>query len=186
MNKQPEKTAQTRRTLIDAFWALAQKQGLHSVTISGIAKKAGYNRSTFYIYFSDLDDLLHHAEEEILADFRRQMGAALADGLPGDLSAASETVIKTLFQHNDKLFLLLGKDGDPSFLARLREEAAGLSRLIFRDREADPYREYVVAYVTSAFAGMLAYWHDTGKRLPIQDLAGISRTLATQGMKGFL
>ena len=52
MKKQPIQTAKTRQTMIDAFWELAAIQGIDKVTISGITKKAGLNRSTFYVYFT--------------------------------------------------------------------------------------------------------------------------------------
>lgn len=40
--------------MIDAFWNLAAEQSLDKVTVSAIAKRAGVNRGTFYVYFSDV------------------------------------------------------------------------------------------------------------------------------------
>ena len=54
MKKQPEKTAMTRQAIVDAFWVTAKLRGLHQVTISEITKRAGLNRGTFFVYFSDV------------------------------------------------------------------------------------------------------------------------------------
>lgn len=43
MKKQPEKTAQTKRCMINAFWELAEMHGMEHVTISAIMKSAGLN-----------------------------------------------------------------------------------------------------------------------------------------------
>ena len=65
MNQQPEKAELTKRAFIDAFWLLAKKQGLFRVTVSQVAKKAGYHRGTFYVYFDDINDLIISAENEV-------------------------------------------------------------------------------------------------------------------------
>ena len=184
MKKQPEQTAQTRRSMMDAFWMLAKARGLHGVTISEIAKVAGYNRGTFYVYFRDLDDLLQQAEDEILCVFREQMQAALANGITTDLPNASAKVIEMLCHYDDKLFLLLGKNGDANFLSKFRAEAAQLFQLAIHTPQPHPYQEYIVAYVTAAFTGLLTYWYDTGKKISMEELSMISRSLATKGLVG--
>lgn len=68
LKKQPEITAQTKQKLMDSFWMLASNKGIHRVTVSAVTKSAGVNRSTFYEYFSDIDELLEHSENEILLD----------------------------------------------------------------------------------------------------------------------
>ena len=59
MKKQPEKTAQTKQSMIDAFWVIAKKRGLINVTVGEITKYADLNRSTFYVYFSDISWQIH-------------------------------------------------------------------------------------------------------------------------------
>ena len=184
MKKQPEQTARTRQTLIDAFWALSKENGLGKTTISAITKKAGYNRGTFYVYFKDLDDLLQQAEDEILCVFREQMQAALANGITTDLPNASAKVIEMLCHYDDKLFLLLGKNGDANFLSKFRAEAAQLFQLAIHTPQPHPYQEYIVAYVTAAFTGLLTYWYDTGRKISMEELSIISRSLATKGLIG--
>ena len=68
MKKQPEKTARTKQNMIDVFWKLAEEKGFDKVTASALAKEAGVNRATFYSYFTDMDDLVFQAEEQILTD----------------------------------------------------------------------------------------------------------------------
>ena len=78
MNKQPERTARTKRNLADAFWSTAEEKGIRRVTVSDVTKSAGLNRGTFYEYYTDIPSLTEEAEEEILSELRQQMKTALA------------------------------------------------------------------------------------------------------------
>ena len=74
MKKQPEQTAQTRRKLMDSFWKLFCDDGIDRVTVGAVTKCAGYNRGTFYEYFTDVYDLLDQLEDELLGELRAQCG----------------------------------------------------------------------------------------------------------------
>ena len=90
MKKQPEKTAQTKQSMIDAFWVIAKKRGLINVTVSEITKYADLNRGTFYVYFSDMKDLRAQAEDEIIEDLHSKVWSVLEDKKFADIQAVSE------------------------------------------------------------------------------------------------
>ena len=54
MNKMPT----ARDCIVEAFLQLCQTLPCDKITVSQLTKKAGYNRSTFYAYFNNTDDLL--------------------------------------------------------------------------------------------------------------------------------
>ena len=58
MKKQPEKTAKTKQIFVDVFCKLYTQKPFEKILVQEITNKAGYNRSTFYEYFSDMYDLL--------------------------------------------------------------------------------------------------------------------------------
>lgn len=184
MKKQPEKTAQTKQSMIDAFWVIAKKRGLNNVTISEITKYADLNRGTFYVYFSDMNDLLAQAEDEIIEDLRSKVWTISEGKNFADLQAVSAKVIEVFGRYDDKLFLLLGKDGDPQFLDHVRKEASTIFNALMKQEEENPYQDYIIAYVTSAFTGLLQFWHETGKEISIAELSGLAHGMTLHGMLG--
>ena len=184
MKKQPEKTAQTKQSMIDAFWVIAKKRGLNNVTISEITKYADLNRGTFYVYFSDMKDLLAQAEEEIIDDLRSKVWSVFEDKNFADFRSVSAKVIEVFGGYDDKLFLLLGKDGDPQFLDHVRKEAATIFNSAMKLKEENPYQDYIIAYVTSAFTGLLQFWHETGKEISLAELSGLAHGMTLHGMLG--
>ena len=186
MKKQPEQTARTRQGMIDAFWELAAKQGLDKVTISAITKKAHLNRGTFYAYFTDIGDLLAQAEDDIILDLRKQIEKSISEGGFENYAVASRKMIDVFTRYNEKLFLLIGKNGDPTFIARVREIAAEVFRGLLQTANAIPYQDYVIAFATSALAGLLTYWHDNGRNISISELTAIIHGMITKGVSGLL
>lgn len=68
MKKQPQVTARTRRKLMNAFWEIYCEKGIHQITVGAVTKLAGYNRGTFYEYFSDIYDLLDQLEDTFIQE----------------------------------------------------------------------------------------------------------------------
>lgn len=186
MKKQPEQTAHTRQALIDAFWELAEKRGIDKVTISAITKKAHLNRGTFYVYFTDINDLLEQTEEEIIQDLRLQLENSIGEGGFENYEAASEKMVYVFTRYNEKLFLLIGKNGDPNFFARVREIAAEVFSNLLQTPKENPYKDYVIAFATSAFAGLLTYWHESGRNIGINELTAIIHATITKGVSGII
>ena len=184
MKKQPEKTAQTKQSMIDAFWVIAKKRGLNNVTISEITKYADLNRGTFYVYFSDMNDFLAQAEDEIIEDLRSKVWSVFEDKNFADFQAVSAKVIEVFGEYDDNLFLLLGKDGDPQFLDHVRKEAANVFNAVMKQEKENPYQDYIIAYVTSAFTGLLQFWHETGKEISLAELSGLAHRMTLHVMLG--
>lgn len=182
MNKQPEQTARTKQTLIDAFWELSKEVGIDKVTISAITKRSGYNRGTFYAYFTDIQDLLAQAEDDMIHDFQYKMKTAIRKDGCIEFETVLNKIVEGFTIYDDKFFLLIGKHGDANFLARIREESADMFRELFDPENQNPYREYFIAYSTSAFTGLLTYWHDSGRNISTQELANILYGLVTKGV----
>ncbi|MBQ9715375.1 MAG: TetR/AcrR family transcriptional regulator [Clostridia bacterium] len=182
VKKQPEKTAQTKQSLIDAYWQLAKQYGIKGVTVNAVALTAGLNRATFYAYFVDINELLCQAEEQILDVLQTNMQTALSNGLQVDFNEAIENVLRTLAKYDEKLFLLLGKNGDPNFVSSLRQRASVLFNLVFKNEKDSVYKDYVIAYATSALVGLLTYWHESGRKIGIDKVADICRNMTIGGL----
>lgn len=112
MNRQPERTERTRQALIDAFWQLYCEKKIEKITVKEIVGLAGYYRSTFYEYFSDVYDLLRQVEEQLLEDFRSAGRRAF---LSGSLEELIENVLQFYEKNGERLAILMGPGGDPMF-----------------------------------------------------------------------
>ena len=85
MKKQPERTALTRGTLINAFIKLSEKKPVNKISVSEICNVAGYNRSTFYQYFNDTHHLLSCIEDDLLLYIKDNVISQIGESHPEHL-----------------------------------------------------------------------------------------------------
>lgn len=70
MNKNESKYFNTAVRMDNALIALLEKKDIEYITIKEICDRAGVNRSTFYLHYENLSDLLKEATKLILDSFR--------------------------------------------------------------------------------------------------------------------
>ncbi len=165
---------------------MAQKNGLHNVTISDLMKKAGYNRGTFYVYFFDIADLLEQAEEDIIEELKSKMQATVKDLQVLDFEMLADKIVDTFTSYDDKLYLLLGSHGDGKFIAKVRNEMAQMFSTVFNLKENNEIKDYIIVFITSAFVGVLTRWYESGKQMEYTELVKVINTLATKGLSGIV
>ena len=64
---------------INAASELMENEGMESLTLRRVAKRAGYNSATPYNYFKDLDHLTVYASMKYFEDYNRNLARYLAD-----------------------------------------------------------------------------------------------------------
>lgn len=156
---------------LTAFWKLYEKKELEKISIRELCQTAGYNRTTFYVYYDDIYDLLDKAiesiflpiQEEIIRriDFSRALQVSAFGEIFLQALRKEDTHIELLFKRHH--YLLLGEKLKKEWMALLREKYSG--------REVDfSFLEYVLEYQLSAVMGVIKYWLQTGKKLSQQEL----------------
>lgn len=180
MNKQPEQTARTRQSIIDAFWALAEKQGVDKVTVCGVTKKSGISRATFYAYFLDMPDLIEQEEQKIIDSIKERI---LNEDPYDDPERFIQEVINISLPFSDRVLLLLNKNGDPNFYEKLKMGATEIFSSLFEFNKS-PYFEYIMVSEIASFIAILHLWYFGGKTTDIAELSRIFYTLTMHGIVG--
>ena len=65
MNKSESKYFNTALRMDEALIALLEKKDLEYITVKEICEKAGVNRSTFYLHYESIADLVNEAMESV-------------------------------------------------------------------------------------------------------------------------
>lgn len=113
--------SQTDDDLRQAFWRLYRDKGIDKISIRELTEKAGYNRGTFYLHYTDIHDLLQRVEDDLLDQVRDCVlgyDLSLSDADP---IALMQQVLELYHQNSEKMVVLFGPRGDPTFTLRLRE-----------------------------------------------------------------
>jgi len=184
MKKQPEVTAQTRQNLIDAFWSLYCEKRIEKITVKEITNKAGYNRGTFYEYFTDVYDLLDQIEQSLVPALNELPPINMQNE---DMEIPLNMFMK-LYEQNSKYYsVLLGDNGDPSFASKLKNATKPTLKQAFFTSNIDPIEfDFVLEYILSSMIGIMSYWFRENKVLPVEKLIALIGELTENGVQKYL
>ncbi|WP_028559681.1 TetR/AcrR family transcriptional regulator [Paenibacillus pinihumi] len=177
MKKQPEITDKTRQTFINVFCDLYSQKPIEKISIQEIANQSGYNRSTFYQYFTDIYELLDCVEERVLKSINEEMAGrefsthTFQDALQCLESAEEISVLKAL----------LGDYGSVHFVERLKREIP-FERLIVDFPTNDVLAPYIIEFYISTLISMFRLWIRNGKDLSSEELVKLVDSLFANGI----
>lgn len=177
----------TRMLIRRSFLELLKQKPIQNISVREICEAAGINRGTFYSHYTDIYDLLHKIEDEMLRDFETALAPLLSD-TEHDLNPMEITagVFSCLQANSDLCVVVLGDHGDKSFAWKLlgigREKCLAAYSKLFR--EATPQQiDYFYVFVSSGCIGLLRKWMDDGMVMSAPEIARMAETLLDSCMQ---
>lgn len=190
MKKQPEVTAATRQKMMDAFWTIYKEKSIDRISVAEITRITGNNRGTFYHYFKDVYAVLEQIEDDLM----KQVNAEVTDALSKCSFEANDRDINLLYsismpifkKHEEKIFTLLGKNGDPKFTSEFRERIRALLIQFWNLPKKAERLDYLMEYAYSAMIGLMAKWYENGNDLTDDEFFKMAQGLVANGVLGYL
>lgn len=182
MHKQPEITDATREAFATAFLSLLRKKTIDKITVRELAQAAGYNRTTFYNYFTDVYQLYAYIEDYVFAHIK--------DRIKDNMRHIDRELqfIRTFTQIYDEwkepIAVLLAGAGNDRFIGRLKEQLIQYWRVELQFPAGDIRREYALDFYLSAVLSVISRWLKNQQDLAAEDLAKLLRELLTGGVIG--
>ena len=158
------KKTQTRDKLIDAFFELYKTTPIEKISISQICAIAGYHRSTFYEYYSDIYDLLEQEEQEIL---KYQQTKLIAPIIKGEINILEPDALKTIIQNiynykGDHIMILLSPSGDPKFQQEFKGNILTAMAKFFKIEGDDKTSMYILEFAATGIIAVVTRMHSEG------------------------
>ncbi len=170
------RVVRSRALMRAALMQLAAEKSFASLNVQDVTARAGLNRTTFYLHYKGMHELLEDCIRALFDEMRHHIYARKPAG--GDWhSTQIEPIVEAVFQHlaehKDFYRAMLGEHGDPYFRSLFQEL---LSELIFEPIaeglpafETNQRFEITLQFFTSGFTGVAAWWLEKGMPLsPIE------------------
>lgn len=184
--KSPRKTdrrvLRTRDRLGDALIALMQEKSFDEITVQDVLDRAGVGRSTFYVHYSDKNDLFLSDVE----DFLEKVSTALKR-----LGASTKRLfpVQEFFTHvgeSRELYLAMVKSGK---IQDLRALGQGLFARSIEERlqaagiEMEPMQLSAHAHaLAGSFLSLLDWWIDKGMKADPKEIDDLFHRMAWSGL----
>jgi AcrR family transcriptional regulator len=168
----------TRTLLRDALMRLIIRRGYDEITIQDIADEANVARTTFYLHFTDKDDLLfstmRDVYEELFSSFEIKDGHPFSGNREEDCHAED---FRHVAEFSEFYRVMLSERGSAAFLMRVRQYLAEsvmsktFKEMMPEGTEARLPEEFLAYAVAGAQIGVIKWWLDKGMEHSPQRMA---------------
>ena len=190
--KKYKSTARTRYLILEAFLRLGQTRDIDRISVKSITGAAQISRSTFYEYFSDINEITAHIVPFLL----QQMPTVQAGTAKGKITPLSpeecreadweKAWFRYYYRYRDPLNLLLGVHGNRQFYGKLKNRlAAQIDTRMGQDGfPEDNLRKYFRSIYGDTLIALAREWtaQKNDDDMTPEDLALISSTLRAGGV----
>ena len=177
MKKQPEKTAQTKAELTTAFWELYKSRPITKITIKDITDRAGFYRSTFYLYFTDVYAILEQIEDNILKNWVSMASEVLDQG---KYDMMFEIVSAFYEQYGEFVCILVSPQGDPSFQQKIKDTLRPKMFSLLPASNNKVEVSLIFEFIISAILAFMTEWHRTGRQISANEALHLARSLVSE------
>lgn len=176
MNKQPKIQERTKQNLTQAFWSFYKEKPIDKITIKEITTRAGYNRSTFYLYYNDIYEIREQLENHVLKELSERLNK-----LPSNLKIESdmlESITSLYIENGEYLYHLL--NSDPAFVHRFKDALREYRHHFISDQsdwKGACFLEFSLSTIISAFS----YWYENHKDIVLEEYILLLRKYLYRG-----
>ena len=157
--KVDRRVIKTRRQLKKGLAALMKEKSVNQITVKELVEEVDINRSTFYLHFKDIQDLLREIEENMEAQIKRAIEEHPIVSGNENAFYFIEDMFRVLDEEREISKALIGPNGDMGFIHRIeriiKENSRGTLEKIAKNKKAPARRKAEDDYLltTKLFCG---------------------------------
>ena len=179
MGKHIERTAQTKQALLDAFWKLYCENKIEKITVKAVTDEAGFYRSTFYEYFSDVYEMLEEIESDILARHRQAMEEIFSSK---DMTSAQSRALAFCMENIEQLAILLGPKGDPKFRTLIKDHICKAMKELLHVDASEPAIQVTIEVFSGAVISLMLYWYENQDTISLPEVFALGMQIMQNGL----
>lgn len=176
----------SQNKLKENFAELLKTKELKDITVLELCKKANINRTTFYKYYTDIDDLTLKIENTLIKELEEEITHINRNYL---LSYTSSIVEKINNNDNAILKYLISKNGDHTFLRRIlykvyNESILEWKHLLKKANEQD--LDNIFNFIIEGSIGIINNWVNNKCKEEPKSIAIFINKICMSGLSSFI
>ena len=162
----------TKQNIRNALFRILEEKSVDKITVAEIVQEADINRSTFYFYYEDINDLFRQTETEVFETFVRDIVATdFAFSDKKDFVAYLTKYLEFCAQNSIVCKFVTANGCNNELANKIRAE---LEKTIPNSKgiypETDP-RYYLTTFAISGFLYSIMEWMDDGMKIAPEAMA---------------
>ncbi len=163
----------TKKNLLQALTKLMFKKKINSITVKELTDLADVNRSTFYLYYKDIFDMVEKIETELINDFSEAFDKFSKEAVTYDDLFSFFIYLFEFLQVNGEMFkIFLCQGGEYTFVEKLKD-AIKHCKIPLDDTSSEIEAYYCMPFAISGCIGVIQQWLNDDMKTPPKDMADI-------------
>lgn len=185
--KVDRRVIKTRRQLKKGLAALMKEKSVNQITVKELVEEVDINRSTFYLHFKDIQDLLREIEENMEAQIKRAIEEHPIVSGNENAFYFIEDMFRVLDEEREISKALIGPNGDMGFIHRIeriiKENSRGTLEKMFPGKKED--LKYFYAFCLSGCLGLVKVWLNEGEEKSPEEMAQVTFNMIANAKDAF-
>ena len=185
--KVDRRVIKTRRQLKKGLAALMKEKSVNQITVKELVEEVDINRSTFYLHFKDIQDLLREIEENMEAQVKRAIEEHPIVSGNENAFYFIEDMFRVLDEEREISKALIGPNGDMGFIHRIeriiKENSRGTLEKMFPGKKED--LKYFYAFCLSGCLGLVKVWLNEGEEKSPEEMAQMTFNMIANAKDAF-
>ena len=185
------RTRRTKANLEEGLLQLMETESINSITVRELTEKVDINRSTFYLHYTDIYDMIDQMEQELIDGFYDELDRNREERTTEeDVYHFMEKAVAKLLENRRRILILCGENGDHTFINKLAEVTYRQAHLWFQrilGENADRrHVELAISFFCSGCVALLDKWLRDSSTMNPKVVIDIMFQLVQTGSSGFL
>ena len=184
--KTDRRVRKTKNQLRAGLAKLMQEKRIKEITVKELVETVDINRSTFYLHYSDIFQMLESIEGELQDDIMKVIEEHPISPFTENSFPFIEEIFVILWENRDICAALLGPNGDMSFLLRIEQIISDHSLSVLKATfpEDIDNLKYSFAFCLTGCVGIIKSWLTSGNGESPQHMAELTFQLIMDALKG--
>lgn len=171
--KEDRRIRKTKKMLRESLFSLLEKKNINTITVTELTKLADVNRSTFYLYYKDVLDMMDKIQNEIYEVFYDSVASAY--NADNDIEKTVGYIKKFLDFCKDNINVckfITRNDCNNKLFERILKSVQNIvpDSESYYDKENDP-RYYLTTFALNGILHVIIKWLNDGMKIPSEDMA---------------
>ncbi|MBV7275352.1 TetR/AcrR family transcriptional regulator [Clostridium sp. PL3] len=163
----------TKKTLLKALTKLMAEKKINNITVKELTDLADVNRSTFYLYYKDIFDMVEKIETDLINNFSEAYDKFSKEATTYDDLFSFFIYLFNFVEDNAEMFkIFLCHGGDFTFIPKLKD-AIKHCKIPLDDTSSEIEARYCMPFAISGCIGVVEEWLKNDMKTHPKDMAAI-------------
>jgi AcrR family transcriptional regulator len=178
-NNVDRRVRKTKKFLKEALCTLMKEKPLKDITIKDITDIADLNRSTFYLHYTDIEDLLENTEDDFIEGIKKIIEVyslgELKNNKNNELFVKRFTIsVFDYLKENYDISYVLFNHSDSSFIEKMKKIM--IARMLVKKNKSGSEEEaiqieYKTTFITEGNIGVIKKWLNSKNNFSSEQMA---------------